>query len=120
MFTLRCAIDNAVLFDGWYMTAQEVIESLCGARLELQDDAKIEQLYFGRHGFVGATISAPSGGVMAPLLEYRILSDDSLTIGGQLWEQIQLHGDELTVLCDGTPKAFKVIRKQPTSVQDPP
>ncbi|MCE9551937.1 MAG: hypothetical protein K8T91_00970 [Planctomycetes bacterium] len=99
------------------MTAAEVIESLIGARLELQDDLQVGQYWFGRHGYVAATLGVKNGGVCAPLFEYRIKDNETVEIGpigpgGPMWqwEQLQINGDILTVLFNGKPRSFEIIR----------
>ncbi len=98
------------------MTSHDLIRELRQARLELQDDRVLEQFWFGDDDHVVATLGSKDGPVCGPVLQYRITDDAAVEITGSdgtkfyRWEQLQISGDVLTVMCAGVSKKFSITR----------
>jgi len=98
------------------MNANSLINSLLQAKLELQHESTLEQFCFTGEGCVVATLGAKKGPVYGPVLNYRVTEDDVVEIfdhKGTIiyrWEQLQMQGELLKVVCKGKPKTFSVTR----------
>jgi hypothetical protein len=99
------------------MTSRDLIRDLRQARLELQDEQVLEQFCFTDERHVVATLGTTNGAICGPVLSYRIADDDAVEIsssdGSRMyyrWEQAQVTGDVLTVLCEGVSKRFSITR----------
>jgi hypothetical protein len=97
------------------MTAREVIESLFGAKVDYEDAEFIEQYRFYPDGWVTGSLGHKSA-VTGPLLKYRVIDDNSVEIESlvkgrfELWEQLKIEGDLLTLLYNGRPKTYRIVR----------
>jgi len=97
------------------MSVQDLIQGLVQAKLDLQDERVLEQFWFTNDNHVVATLGTKGGAVCGPVLKYRITEDNTVEIlhGEKVeyrWEQVQMSGDVLAVLCAGKPKTFSITR----------
>lgn len=98
------------------MNTQDVIRILLRAKLELQDNQALEQFRFIDDRLVVATIGTKGGAACGPVLYYRITDDEAVEIhddSGSVWfrwENLELKGSVLTVLCVDELKEFSIDR----------
>ena len=117
--TVRCDYEDSfstISLAVRVMTSSDLIRDLLQAKLELQDEGLLEQFWFAEGGHVVATLGTKNGAVCAPVLRYKITDDDAVEItsfdGARLyrWEQAQVRGNVLIVLCEGISKRFSITR----------
>lgn len=97
------------------LNTSELIHSLLQAKLELQDERALEQFWFTNDNQVVATLGTKDGAVCGPVFKYRGTPDNEVEIfsGEKVeyrWEQLQMNGDALMVVCAGKPKTFSITR----------
>src|SRR5436190_21592329 len=97
------------------MSVHDLIQGLAQAKLELQDERVLEQFWFADNNHVVATLGTKGGAVCGPVFKYRVTADHAVEIlsGEKVeyrWEQLQLSGDLLAVVCGGKPKTFTITR----------
>ena len=85
-------------------------------KIELLSAFVIEQYWFHANDHVSATLGTKGGPVCAPLLQYKILSDNSIELYDQsgtiaVWTHIKASPDNLQVECLGKRKLFTITRQ---------
>ena len=85
-------------------------------KIELISDIAIEQFWFHAQDYVSATLGTKSGPVCAPLLKYKVLSDDSIELFDQngtiaVWTGIKVDAETLQVECRGEIRLFTITRQ---------
>ena len=83
-------------------------------QIELVSETEVGQYWFSADGNASATLGEKGGAVFAPILEYKITSDNSieLFLNGKpfdIWTDIQVGEDTLHVSSRGRSLTFKVI-----------
>ena len=97
------------------MRVHDLLHGLVQAKLELQDEHILEQFWFTEDNHVVATLGTKGGAVCGPVFKYRIVADNAVEIlsGEKVeyrWEQVQMSGDALVVVCAGKAKTFTITR----------
>jgi hypothetical protein len=97
------------------MSVPDLIQGLLQAKLELQDEHVLEQFWFIENNNVVATLGTKGGAVCGPVFKYRVTADNAVEIfyGETVeyrWEQVQMSGGILKVVCAGEPKTFSITR----------
>jgi hypothetical protein len=97
------------------MSVHDLIQGLVQAKLELQDERVLEQFWFTNDNHVVATLGTKGGPVCGPVFEYRVTADDAVEIFSDKtveyrWENVQMSGDVLALVCQGKPKTFTITR----------
>jgi hypothetical protein len=95
------------------MSVHDLIQNLVRAKLELQDERVLEQFWFTDNNHIVATLGTKGGAVCGPVFKYRVTPDNAVEIlsGEKVkyrWEQLQLSGDVLAVVCAGKSKIFTI------------
>ena len=83
-------------------------------RLELVSETLVGSYRFSEDGTVSATLGEKDGAVFAPILEYRVTSDNSIELllnaePFDVWTEIQMTGDTLHLNARGRALAFQVL-----------
>jgi hypothetical protein len=97
------------------MSVHDLIQTLSRAKLELQDERVLEQFWFTDDNHVVATLGTKGGAVCGPVFRYRVTPDSAVEIlsGEKVeyrWEQLQMSGEVLAVVCAGKSKTFTITR----------
>jgi len=81
-------------------------------------DTAVGQYQFYAEGYVSATLGEKGGAVFAPILEYKIVGNNSVELlsrgeSFELWSDVQIVEDTLYVTSRGRKLTFKILPVQP-------
>ena len=82
-------------------------------RLELVSETDIETYWFKPTGTALAALGERNGPACAPVLQYKVLSSDSIELADServiaIWTRIEIDGGVLRAECNGKIKIFRI------------